>query len=91
MRLIHGPTVTPQFPYLEDEGNFNVLRRMDQTQKDDSNPGDSKAFEALLVQGYFVDRSSFFFFFFFLGRKFFEFSCQKDFEAFRQLEETPII
>jgi hypothetical protein len=33
MRLIHGPTVTPQFPCLEDYGNFHVLRRMDQTLK----------------------------------------------------------
>jgi hypothetical protein len=49
MRLIHGPTVTPQFPCLEDYGNFHVLRRMDQTPKAYPNSGDSKAFEVLLV------------------------------------------
>jgi hypothetical protein len=49
VRLIHGPTVTPKFPYLEDYGNFHVSRRMDQTLKACPNSGDSKAFEALLV------------------------------------------
>jgi hypothetical protein len=81
MRLIHGPTVTSQFPCLEDYGNFNVLRKMDETQKAYPNSGDSKAFEALLVYIYI----------FFFGREIFEFSRQKDFETLRQLEETLII
>jgi hypothetical protein len=49
IKLIHGPTVTPQFPCLEDYGNFYVLRGMDQTPKAYPNSEDSKAFEALLV------------------------------------------
>jgi hypothetical protein len=65
MRLIHGPTVTPQFPCLEDYGNFHVFWRMDQTLK-----------TSWLVHG---DLSVFFFFFrrVHLGGKIFEFPVKK--------------
>jgi hypothetical protein len=60
MRLIHGPTVTPQFPCLEDYGNLCVLHRMDQTLKAYPNSGDSKAFEACLYEGTCWSRRKFF-------------------------------
>jgi hypothetical protein len=51
MRLIHGPTVTPKFPCLEDYGNFCVSRRMDQTLEAYTNSGVLKALEVWSYKG----------------------------------------
>ena len=47
-RLIHGPTVTPQFPCFEDYGNSNVPEKMDQTFEAHPNFGTWMVLEAWL-------------------------------------------
>jgi hypothetical protein len=80
MRLIHGPTVTPQFPYLEDLWKFSCLMEN----------GSNSNNMSICTWGF----AGFFFFFFFdeyvWAGKFLN-SRQKDFETLSWPDETSVI